>query len=287
MIRVVRRQGVVFQMGTQTRSHGPVQDIIDLLHYGVIGNIQRVELNLPQYGGWTMEPSEEPPPELDYDRWLGPAPWRPYYRMGVHMNFRTVLDFSGGTITDHGVHRFDVAQWGTGHEMTSPVRIEGEALYPKDGIFDAPTIARMELTFADGITYFCETEPEVDKWGLTFRGDEGWIRVPMMAPLPHRPITASNPRLLKVKVPPSRRVAYRSENHWANFIECVKTRGRPAQMIEVGHRSTNCAHLSNIAMELGRPVTFDPEREIFPDDPEANAKLDRPKREPWARFFEV
>lgn len=287
MVRVVERHNTVFQMGTQTRSNLAVQNVVNLLHYGVIGNIQRVELNLPQYGGWHHLPATEPPEELDYERWLGPAPWRPYIAHAVHGNFRTVLDFSGGTITDHGTHRLDVSSWGCGLENEMPIEIEGEAIYPKDGPFDAPTIAKFEMKFRNGITYFCETEPDTLKWGVKFIGDEGWIHVPMEAPLPHLPITASNPKLLEVRVPPSKRVAYPSDNHWSNFIECCKTGGRPAQTIQVGNISTNLCHLANIAMELGRPLRWDPENEIFPGDAEANAKLDRPKRMPWARFFQV
>lgn len=287
MVRVIERHGTVFQMGTQSRSHGPIQDVIDLLHFGAIGNIQRIELNLPQYGGWGPVESEEPPPNLDYERWLGPAPWRPYRRIAVHSNFRTVLDYSGGTITDHGTHRLDVSAWGAGVDHTGPVRIEGTAQYPQDGPFDAPTIARFELKYANGLTMHCHTEPDTSQWGTRFIGDEGWIMVPMEAPLPHLPITASDPRILSMRVPPEKRVAYRSANHWANFIECCKTRGRPAQTIQIGHRSTSLCHLANIAMELDRPVDWDPEKEIFPNDPQANAKLDRPKRQPWARFFDV
>lgn len=287
MVRVVERHNTVFQVGTQSRSYPPIQNIINLLHYGVIGNIQRVELNLPQYGGFHHLPASEPPEELDYERWLGPAPWRPCIEYAVHGNFRTVLDFSGGTITDHGTHRLDIAQWGCGMDLEVPVEVEGEAQYPTDGPFDAPTIARFEMKFKNGMKYYCETEPDMLKWGVKFIGDEGWIQVPMNAPLPHLPISASNSRLLSVRVPPSQRVAYPSDNHWANFIECCKTGSRPAQSIQVGNVSTNLCHLANIAMELDRPIRFDAETESFPGDPEANAKLDRPKRMPWARFFQV
>lgn len=287
MIRVVERHGVVFQMGTQTRSHAGVQHIVNLLRAGVIGNIRRVELNVPQYGGMGIQERAEVPAHFDYERWLGPTPWRPYVPFATHNNFRVVLDFSGGTITDHGTHRLDVAQWGTNHEHEGPVRIEGEAQYPADGPFDAPTVARFEMTFRDGTVYHCVTESDQLKWGVKFIGDEGWIMVPMMAPLPHLPITASNPRLLDIKLTPSQRVVYPSDNHWANFIECCRTRGRTAQTIQVGHRSTTLCHLANIAMELGRPVEWDDKLELFPNDPAANAKLDRPKRMPWARFFQL
>ncbi len=285
IVRAVERYGRVFQMGSQTRSHAPVQRIINLLRKGVIGNIERVELNLPQYGGGPIAAIEPVPPTFDYDRWLGPAPWAPYQSGRCHISFRTVLDYSGGTITDHGTHRLDVSQWGTDHEYTGPVRIEGKATYPEDGIYDTPVVAKFEMEFSDGITYYCETEPDEDKWGVTFIGDEGWIRVPMMAPLPHQPVTASNPKLLEMNLTPMDMAVYPSKNHWENFIECVQTRQRPAQNIEVGHRSTTLCHLANIAMELDRPVRWDPDKEIFPGDPEANAKLDRPKRAPWSRFL--
>lgn len=287
MVRVVERHNTVFQVGTQTRSHPPAQNVVNLLRYGVIGNIERVELNLPQYGGFPHIPASDPPEELDYERWLGPAPWRPYVEYAVHGNFRTVLDFSGGTITDHGTHRLDLSQWGCGMDHEMPIEIEGQAQYPTDGPFDAPTIARFEMKFANGLTYFCETEPDTQKWGVRFIGDEGWIHVPMEAPLPHLPITASDPGILNIKVPPSSRVAYPSDNHWANFIECCKTGGRPAQTIQVGNNSTNLCHLANIAMELDRPIRYDAQSETFPGDAAANAKLDRPKRMPWARYFQV
>lgn len=287
IVRAVRRYGRVFQMGTQTRSHAPVQHAVDLLRNGAIGNIERVECAIPMYGGGALFAPQPVPDGFDYERWLGPAPWAPYQPERTHQFFRVVLDYSGGTITDHGTHRFDVAQWGTGREHTGPVRIEGEAQYPREGIYDAPTVARFEMTFADGLKYVGYTEPDIALWGVKFHGDEGWLRIPMEAPLPHHPITASDPRILERRIRPGERVTRPSDNHWRNFIECVKSRALPVQDVEVGHRSTSLPHLGNLAMELGRPLEWDPAREQFVNDPDANARLDRPKREPWARFFEV
>lgn len=287
MVNTIHRYGRIFQMGTQTRSHQPAQHIVNLLRNGAIGKIRKVEVNLPQYGGGAIYAPKPIPDGFDYERWLGPAPWAPYQPERCHGFFRVVLDYSGGTITDHGTHRLDMAQWGTGLESTGPVKIEGEGMFPKDGLYDAVTIGRFQMTFADGTVYDCWTEPDVAQWGVKFIGDEGWIKFPMEAPLPHRPITASNPKILTRPILPRQRVAYESDNHWRNFIDCVKTRRTPAQNIDVGHRSTSLPHLGNIAMELGRPLEWDPDKERFVNDAEANTKLDRPKREPWARFFEA
>ena len=287
MIRVVRRHGRVFQMGTQTRSSTAVQRIVDLVRNGAIGNIERVEAYIPQYGGGGVVSPQPVPEGFDYDRWLGPAPWAPYQAERCHGFFRVVLDYSGGTITDHGTHRLDVAKWGANKEHEWPVRIEGEGQFPRDGLYDAVTVGRFELTYADGVKFVAMTEPDIVNWGVCFFGDEGWIRVPMEAPLPHRPITASDPRILAMPLRPDQRVTRPSDNHWANFIDCVRTRSEPVQPIESGHVATALPHLGNIAMELGRAIDFDPATGRFINDDEANAKLDRPKRQPWARFFEA
>lgn len=287
MVDIVRRHGVVFQTGTQSRSNGTIQRVIELVRNGAVGNLQRIEGWLPQYGGGPVVAPSDPPEELDYDRWLGPAPWRPYIRERVHGNFRVTLDYSGGTITDHGVHRCDVAAWGAGKELEGPVRVEGEAQYPRDGIYDAPTVATFELRYRDGLVITMHTEPDESNWGARFHGDEGWIHLPTLAPLPHLPVSASNPRLLSMPVRPDQRVVRPSNDHWGNFIDCVRTGAEPVAPIGIGHNSTTLTHLGNIAMELGRPVDWDAASESFPGDAAANAKLDTPKREPWARFFKV
>ena len=246
----------------------------------------RIRVNMvgPRYNAIAPIPNQpvmEVPKELDYDMWLGPAPWQPYTKLRCHASFRLILDYSGGSITDHGAHRFDIAQWGSDNQLTGPTEIEATGVFPKDGLFDTAIETHCFLRFPDGLLYEYHDDPDVENWKIRFEGDEGWIDIPMEAPLPHRPLTAGNPKLLDAKIGPTEERLPRSELHQRNFLDCVRTRQKPIAHEEIGHRSTTCCHLANIAMQLGRPLTWDPARERFDGDDDANAMIDRPKREPW------
>jgi predicted dehydrogenase len=273
LVNAVERTGGVFQLGTQTRSDPGVRRTVELVRNGRIGEIKRVQIGIP---GGLFQPDEPPQPvpeSLDWEAYLGPAPFSHYHPARVHNYFRCVMDFSDGPITDLGIHYIDVAQWGCKHELTGPIELEGWGDFPETGLYDAALQCGFKATFADGIIYDVSTKYPT---GPRFEGTEGWINIPMRHPLPtDEPITASDPRILESRLGPGEERLYQSDNHWGNFVECTRTRGETAAPAEGGHRSTTVAHLGTIATKLQRKLRWDPETETFPDDPDANAWVDR------------
>ncbi|MEX2380841.1 MAG: Gfo/Idh/MocA family oxidoreductase [Opitutales bacterium] len=267
------RYGRIFQAGSQQRSDSRFRHACELVRNGRIGKLKTVTCGLPT-GPQTGPHEEMPIPDgFDYNMWLGPAPWAPYTRNRTHWDFRWILDYSGGQLTDWGAHHCDIAQWGMGTEHTGPTEIEGSGEYPENGLYTAATNYRYEARYADGVTMIVTNG---FRNGVRFEGEEGWIFVSRGR------IEAEPHAILSSVIGPNETRLYRSGNHRGNFIDCVKSRAQPIAPAEAAHRSIAIAHLGNIAMQLGRKVQWDPEAERFPGDPEANRMIDRPMRSPWA-----
>lgn len=282
LVELVRRTGRVFQTGTQARSNAIVRNVVELVRNGRIGKLKRITMALPKYGGLGNPAPETVPEWFDWDRWLGPAPWAPYHHLRSHINFRMFRDYAGGTITDHGVHRMDISLWAANKSHTGPVEIGGEGRFIKNDLSDMVVDFRTLARFEDGLEVSMYDEPDQNKLLVHFEGEEGWIKLPMLAPLPHLPVTASSPSILKSKIRPDEERVYASDNHWQNFLDCVKSRRDPIAAVENGHRATSICLLSEIAMDLERTLQWDPKTERFVNDNDANAMLKRTMREPWS-----
>ena len=217
---------------------------------------------------WTPKPV---PDELDYDRWLGPAPYAPYTRERCHYSFRFITDYSGGQMTNWGAHHLDIVQWAMGMDASGPVRIEGQGDIPPQGLFDTADSVRIQYTYANGVTVECRTSA-VGSGGIRFEGSEGWIEAA------REYLRASDPALLRAGLRPDDERLCRSRNHVQNFLECVRSRQKPIAGAEVGHRSATVCHLGNIAIRVGRPLGWDPAAERFVDDAAANRLLERTPR---------
>jgi predicted dehydrogenase len=215
---------------------------------------------------------EEPmpvPKTFHYDLWLGPAPWAPYTHKRCHWTFRWNLDYSGGQVTDWGAHFIDMAHWGMGADLTGPVEVQGEGVFPKQGsLWNTATAFRFECTYADGVKMMVAS----GGGGVRFEGTEGWVD---LGGRTHPESVASS------VIGPNEVHLYESTDTYSNFVACVKARRRTAAPVEVAHRSISVAHLGNIAMRLQRKVRWDPVQEHFVDDPQAERFLTRAKREPW------
>jgi len=278
----VRRCGRVLQTGTQRRSDGRIRHACELVRNGRLGELRRAVVGLPrgfqiQGGKASGNPAPEPVPEtLDYDKWLGPAPERPYTPGRCHFNFRWILDYGEGYISDWGAHYLDVAHWGLGMDLTGPSAVTAKAVFPEEGLYDAPTEFDIEYTYANGMTLLCSTNQAL---GICFEGSEGWIHIEKPG-APH--VAASDEALLKSEIGPGGIRLYRSASgQHGNFIDCVLSRQGPAAPAEVGHRSASVCHVGMIAARLGRPLRWDPAAERFVGDPEADRLLCRPMRYPW------
>jgi len=221
------------------------------------------------------------PEWFDYDMWLGSAPWAAYTEKRVHPQegygrpgWLRIADYGAGMITGWGSHHNDIAQWGMGTELSGPVEIEGRAEYPKDGLWDVHGAFRIEYTYASGVKVIC-ADTKKNKQGILFEGTEGWVYVK------RGQIDAEPKSLLTSTIGPNETHLYKSNNHKANFLECIKSRAETAAPVEVGHRSCTVCLLGEIAMRLGRKLKWDPETEQFNNNDEANRMLSRAMRSPW------
>jgi len=271
MVAAARRYGRVFQTGSQQRSADNFRFGCELVRSGRIGKLQTVHVNI---GGPSAERylPEEPIPEgLDWDRWLGPAPWQPYNSERCSGNYgggwRLIRDYSGGMTTDWGAHHFDIAQWGMGMDGNGPVEI-----IPPDG----KEYKDMTLKYANGVTmYRAGKAGDHSVHGVLFTGTEGKVEV-------NRGHFKTWPaELAQEKLGPNDVHLYKSTDHRANWLECIRTRQRPICDVAIGASSVTVCHLVNIAYWTGRPIKWDPMKKEIIGDTEASRWLDRPKRAPW------
>jgi predicted dehydrogenase len=190
-------------------------------------------------------------------------------------------------MTDWGAHHLDIAQWGTGHDRSGPVQVEGrpEVEMIKGG-FTAFSQYKVDYTYADGVTLACQStpanawngtvlDPNGQQHGVQFEGDAGTIFVT------RGKIQASDPELLTTPLPSGATRLYASDNHMQNFYDCIRSREQPICDAEIGHRSVSVCHLGVIALRLGRKLTWDPTHERFSGNDDANRWLAREMRKPW------
>ena len=275
----VKRYGRVFQAGTQRRSVPNFQFAVHLAHSGKLGKLHTLHASIyklrVQYDWLPAEP-EPPQDECDWDRWLGPSPWRPYNRKYVAGGWRGYYDFdSGATHLDWGAHTVDLCQWANRADDTTPLEFEASN-------------ANITARYANGVKLVmdCLDNPFGDRapqyrtalgtCPVRFEGDEGWVETGDNGDI------AVHPESLK-----SEWKAFQKHNginpvqHTRNFLDCVKTRALPAANRIVMRHSHLACHAAAIAWMLGRKVTFDPRKEEFVADDDANRMRHRALREPW------
>ena len=277
----VRRYNRIFQVGSQQRSETNFRTACELVRNGRIGKLHTVKVGFGTDPGTTAQPLMPVPDALDYEMWLGPAPWEAYTEKRVHPQkgysrpgWLRIQDYGAGMITGWGAHHNDIAQWGMGAEYTGPVEIEGRAEYPKDGLWNVHGDFYIEYTYANGVKVIC-ADNKKNKQGILFEGTEGWVY--MM----RGQIDAEPKSLLTSTIGPDEIHLYKSNNHKANLLECIKSRKETVAPVEVGHRSCSVCLLGDIAMRLGRKLKWDPEKEQFLNDETANRMLSKPMRGTW------
>ena len=272
MVTAARRYGRVFQTGSMQRSNDLFRFACELVRNGYIGQLRKVTVNVagPPDQAYTLPP--EPVPDyLDWDRWVGPAPWRPYSSVLAPpieddrwARWRYYWDFGGGGMTDWGAHHFDIGQWGMGMDGTGPVEI-----HPPNG----KDIRALTYKYANGVVMTREEGPVN---GVLFTGTEGEVEV-------NRGYLKTKPSsLMRLRLKPGDIHLYRSDNHFADWLRCIRTRSQPICDVEIGCRSVTVCHLGNIAYLLNRSLFWDPASERFRDDEAANRLIMRPYRSPWA-----
>jgi predicted dehydrogenase len=278
----VRRYGRIFQIGSQQRSDGRFRRACELVRNGRIGKLHTIKVGFGTDPGCGPRPEMPVPANLDYDMWLGPAPWAPYTEERVHpQNSLTdrpgwlrISDYGAGMITGWGSHHLDIGHWGMGTEFTGPVEIEGRAEFPTSGLWDVHGDFHIEYLYANGVRMIAADE-KVHKNGVRFEGDKGWIFVTRGA------IDAEPKSLLQETIGAGETKLYVSNYHKGNFYECVKSRAETIAPVEVAHRSCSACLLGDIAMRTGRKLRWDPAKEQFIDDAVASSMLSRTMRSPW------
>jgi len=277
MVEAVERNAVKFQTGTHRRSDASTRFACELVRNKYIGELKHAEVLLAgnnrtaPTGAWKPAPV---PDWLDYDMWLGPAPKAPYHPKRCLYSFRFIQDYSGGQTTNNGVHAFDIVQWGNGSDYTGPILVEDlGAKFPRDGLFDVVSTIHFRALYANGVELTCRTEP--DAFQITFTGTDGWVSTN------GREIQTSRESLKSVKIKPNEIHLYESHNHYRNFLDAIKSGVRLAAPVQIGHRSTTIPLIGNIAMKLKKKLEWDPQKEQFVGDDEANKMLSKPMRAPW------
>jgi predicted dehydrogenase len=278
MIEAIRQHHRILQTGSQWRSLAFVRRACELVVNGRIGEVRRVESfvapnNFDGPGpGW----KEMPVPEgFDYDFWLGPAPKAPYHKDRCLYRFRFILDYSGGQTTNFGHHSNGMVRWGLG-DGDVPVEYEDAGSeWPVPGdLFTTPTKVAFRARFGSGTELYCHTDER--STGVRFEGTEGWVDIG------RNNFTCQPASLRDSAIGPDEERLYASDNHYRNFLDCVKSREDPIEPVETGHRTSMLCHLGNIAMRLKRKIKFDPQAEQIVGDDTAAAMLARPLRAPWS-----
>jgi predicted dehydrogenase len=273
IVEAVRKHKVVFQTGSQQRSakHFGAQfrTAVELIRNGRIGKVKTVRIGVGDPAVPCDLREEETPKGTDWNLWLGPAPKRGYNHelcpKGVHTHFpawRRYREYAGGGLADMGAHHFDIAQWALDTDRSGPVKIEPPP--------DRKKKSGLKFTYASGVVMYHGGPTD-----CVFEGSDGTISVSRGG------ISSKPAKIVKEPLGKDAKRVYHSDDHAKNWLECIRSRKETICPAEVGQRSAAICHLANIGYQLRRALTWDPEKERFVDDAEANKLVDRALREPW------
>ncbi|MFO7936639.1 MAG: Gfo/Idh/MocA family oxidoreductase [Kiritimatiellia bacterium] len=275
----IKRYGCIFQAGTQRRSQSNFRYAVSMAQKGVLGNLQTLHASVyvPQKSYKWLPAEPEPDKEIcDWDMWLGPAPWRPYNSKYVKGGWRGHHDFeAGGNFLDWGAHTLDLCQWANRADHTTPLEFEST---------DTKIIGR----YANGVKVVCDFLP--DAFGdrspqyktstgtcpVRFEGDEGWVETGDSSEI----LLSDN--LMKNRRKIFKRVGTSAASHGRNFFDCVKSRKKTICNEDIMRKSHMACFAAQLSWQLGRKITFDPVKEEFVNDEEANRMRSRAARQPWS-----
>ena len=272
----VRAQKAVFQTSTEDRSIPCYHQMAQVVRNGGIGNVRRVEVRLPAGQHFPNEAPRPVPDGLNYDLWLGPAPFAPYTPNRTKpQHWRHVWDYSGGKFSDWGMHQLDTVQRALDMDNSGPVKVEGKGTVNPGSMYNTFVDYDVTYTYAGGVTVHVASGGT----SLWFHGTEGSIGNKGW----RAPLEASSPDLLAWKPgDDDTRLYFNPRGEHNDFLTCVHTRRDPYFPAEAGHRCASLLHIGNICMRLGRSLQWNPVQEMFVDDREANAMRSRPMRSPWS-----
>lgn len=307
IVKAVQTNKRIWQTGSWQRSQAPFRKAAEIVRNGLIGKVTQVEVGLPSghhdFAGtskalfdklatlpdaphdlskvvpntpaWNLAVTR-PPEALEYDTWLGPAHAEVYIEARVHMNWRWNYNIGGGQLLDWIGHHCDIAHWGMDCDNSGPSEIEGKGEFPApDALWNTCTKYRVNLKYPNNITMTIAGGYSDIRSGTKWIGTDGWVWVDRGG------YDASNVEWF-MKIPDDKYTVklYKSENHQANFIECVKSRKPTITPVETAHHSALPGHLSLISMLVGRKIKWDVAKEEIIGDPEATKLMSRPYRAP-------
>jgi len=279
IVKAVKKNNIIWQTGSWQRSQAHFRNAAELVYNGRLGKIERVEVGLPNAPKLVGMPAVQPvPAELDWDFWLGSAP-KVEYRGVCHWNWRWILDYSGGQLTDWAGHHIDIAHWGLGLDRTGPIEVSGVGVYPPAGeLYNVPLEYDFNCKYKNGVEMRVANSARLPhKGGVTWYGTEGWIHVDRG----EKNLTSSKPELLSKELGANKKALYVSDDHTKNFLDCIKTRKETITPVEVAHRSISVGLLGEIAMTTKETIKWDPDKEEIINNAAASKMLMRSFRAPW------
>jgi predicted dehydrogenase len=271
IVEAVEKYGRVFQTGSMQRSWENFRHAVELVQNGYVGEIKKVLVNVGDPAIACDLPTENKPDDLDWDGWVGPAQMRGYSPVLAHPEgtngwaaWRNYKEFGGGILCDWGAHMFDIAQWGLSMDHSGPV-----LLIPPE----AGATRGLKLIYDSGIEMVHEDFGR--GWGVRFIGSEGSLDI-------SRQYLDSKPaNIVNNKIGTTDKRVYKSENHYTDWLDGIRSRKQPICDAEVGHRTSTVCNIANIAYWVGRPLRWDPEKEKFSKDGKANKLLTKKYRKPY------
>jgi predicted dehydrogenase len=271
LVDAVKKHRIIFQTGSQQRSefNDRFRKAVEFIWNGRIGRLKTIHVGVGAPPVACDLPEQPTPTDVDWELWLGPAPLRGYNEIlcpkGMHRHyplFRNYREFAGGALADMGAHHFDIAQWAMGMDASGPTLITPPA---------GDAVTGLKFTYANGVELF-----HGGKSGCTFEGTDGTLYVDRGV------LESSRPEILSAPLSATDRRVYPSNQHMRNWLDCVRERRQAICPAEVGHRTASVCHLANIGYQLRRPLQWDPVKEQFGKDPEANQLVSRRPRAPWS-----
>jgi len=281
VVEAARRYSRIVQVGSQGRSTPGMYRACLYIRNGNLGRISKVTCWHPENPTNKWRPDEDPPPDLDYDLWLGPARWVPFNRNRFLFNFRWYMEFGGGNIRDRGAHIFSDVIWAMNLDHTGPVSVEASGAAPESGMYDCPTTMDVRYEFKEPYPWTLIWQQPGTRYGNHDYGFKFWGEKDSLVVRGGDGGTYPEDRIMSYESPPGGVRVYRSPGHMQDFLNCVKSRKQPIMPPEAGHRAATISILGNIAWLLGRKLYWDPVKEEFINDEEANRLLHIPYRAPW------
>ena len=297
LVKAARKHNRIVQCGSQQRSEARFLKAAEYVRNGRLGKIKRVLVGLVGVN-WTKDPLTQdsaPPPELDYEMWLGPAPYRPYNKQRVHYYFRFFWDYSGGQMTNWGAHHLDITQWALGMDDSGPTEIVGKGDFDPEKRFETPSAFSITYKYGNGVVVECQSptpkvaalipdrkdqvmeilDGKTDFTGCIFEGEKGLLYV-------NRGVVRVWPEeIFETPIKDSDVRLHKSTQHHQDWLASIKSRKLPICDVAIGHRSATVCHLGNIAIRSGRKIQWDPAKEVIVGDAEAAKMTTKEYRAPW------